>query len=230
MNGTNLGSSGTGANGYYYLLAPSGTISSNAAVLVYTSGANAGAHIETMPAGSIAGFDVWGSTLIAPTSAATYSAANTTSLQTQNAALIAQAVGLNTDPTVGLTNYGYLASGNFTIDAPLTLSNGLYVRSAGNITVGDALTLSGTNALNLNATGALAINAPVSVSGAGNVVLDAASDTTTVPGASLLELSFGQGDSIDYGATNNGGTLNINGTALHAALQHERCAGDQTAA
>ena len=213
VNGTNLGSSGTGANGYYYLLAPSGTISSNAAVLVYTSGANAGAHIETMPAGSIAGFDVWGNTLIAPTSATTYSSANTTSLQTQDAALIAQAVGHNTDPTVGLANYGYLASGNFTIDAPLTLSNGLYVRSAGNITVGDALTLSGTNALNLNGAGSLAIDAPISVTGAGKVVLNAANDTTTVPGVSLLELSFAQGDSIDYGATNNGGALSINGTA-----------------
>ena len=217
VNGTNLGSSGTGANGYYYLLAPSGTISSNAAVLVYTTGANAGAHIESMPAGSIAGFDVWGNTLIAPTSATTYSAANASSLQTQDAALITSATGTNTAAQTliaGLTNYGYIATGSdFTIDAPLTLSNGLYVRSAGNITVADALTLSGANALSLNATGSLAINAPVNVSGAGRVELDAGYDTTTVPGASLLELSFGHGDSIDYGATNNGGALSINGAA-----------------
>ena len=218
-DGASLGSSSTGANGYYYILTPGSTITSGtSAVLASSNGVDAGARLDTGSDvldsnGNVSGFDIWGSTLIAPTTATTYTAANTPSLQTQDAALIAQAVGLNTDPTVGLTNYGYLASGNFTIDAPLTLSNGLYVRSAGNITVGGALTLSGTNALNLNAGGALAINAPVSVTGAGNVVLDAASDTTTLPGVSLLELSFGQGDSIDYGATNNGGTLNINGTA-----------------
>ena len=228
VNGTNLGSSGTGANGYYYLLAPSGTISSNAAVLVYTSGANAGAHIEAMPAGSIAGFDVWGNTLIAPTSATTYSSANSTSLQTQDAALIAQAIGHNTDPTLGITNYGYLASGNFTIDTPLTLSNGLYVRSQGNITVGDALTLSGTNALNLNAAGSLAIDAPIHVTGAGKIALDAAYDTTTVPGASLLELSFARGSSIDYGATNNGGALSINGTPYTLLYSMSDLAGINT--
>ena len=105
-------------------------------------------------------FDIWGNTLIAPTSATTYSAASATSLQTQDAALIASAVGSNTDPTAGLTHYGYIASGNFTVDQALTLSNGLYVQASGAITVADALTLPGASGLTLNAGSALAIDAP----------------------------------------------------------------------
>ncbi len=218
-DGASLGSASTGANGYYYILMPGSTITSaTGAVLASSNGVNAGARLDTGSDvldsnGNVSGFDIWGSTLIAPTTTTTYSAASATSLQTQDAALIAQAVGANSDPTTGLSNFGYIASGNFTIDTQLTLLNGLYVKSAGNITLADAITLPGATGLTLNAAGSLAVNAPVSVTGAGRVELDAGYDTTTAPGTSLLELSFGSGASIDYGAANNGGTLSINGTS-----------------
>ena len=139
------------------------------AVLAYETGANSGARLDTLT-GTTSGFDIWGSTLIAPTSRTAYSDANA-NFMADNAALIAQAVGANTDPTTGLANYGYIASGGFTIDQALTLSNGLYLKSAGDITVADALTLPGSNGLMLDASGALAVNAPITVSGAGAVSL-----------------------------------------------------------
>ena len=218
-DGTALGTASTGFNGYYYLLEAPGTINSGNTALIATSSAN-GARLDTVAdalnsANNVSGFDIWGNTLIAPTSATTYSAASATSLQSQDSALIAQAVGSNTTAAslvAGLTNSGYIASGNFTVDQALTLSNGLYVQAAGAITVADALTLPGANGLTLAAGGALAIDAPVSVTGAGAVTLAAGYDTTTVPGTSLLELSFGAGDDINYGSTNNGGSLSINGT------------------
>ncbi len=221
VDGTALGTASTGANGYYYLLVVPGTITdNNNAVLAYSS-AN-GARVDTATDAldtnnNVSGFDVWGATLIAPTSDTTYSTASATSLQTQDAALIAQAVGSNTDPTAGLTNYGYIATGaSFVIDEPLTLSNGLYVKTtSGNIGVDDALTLPGSVGLALDSFGALTVDAPISVTGAGAVILDAGYDTTTVPGNAVLELSFGSGDNIAYavgtGEGISGQSLTIDG-------------------
>ncbi|HVX57415.1 MAG TPA: GLUG motif-containing protein, partial [Candidatus Saccharimonadales bacterium] len=99
VDGVSLGSASTGANGYYYLLAPSGTISyGGSAVLAYTGN---GARLDTRM-GTTSQFDIWGdNTLIAPTRAFYYSDASATPLQTQDAALLAQAVGTNPDPTAG---------------------------------------------------------------------------------------------------------------------------------
>ncbi len=155
LDGAALGTASTGANGYYYLLAAPGTISDSNNAVLADSSAN-GARVDTATDAldtnnNVSGFDVWGNTLIAPTSDTTYSTASATSLQTQDSTLIAQAVGGNTDPTTGLANYGYIATGaSFIIDQPLTLSNGLYVKTTnGNIGVDDALTLPGSEGLAL---------------------------------------------------------------------------------
>ncbi len=215
VDGNALGTASTGANGYYYLLVAPGTISGSNAVLAYSSanGARVDTATDALDANSnVSGFDVWGNTLIAPTSDTAYSTASATSLQTQDASLIAQAVGANTDPTTGLTNYGYIATGTgFTIDQPLTLSNGLYVKTTGgNISVNDALTLPGSEGLALESSGALTIDAPINVTGAGALVLDYST-------SALTNLSFGLTSSgfsgrVNYGTTDNGGTLSINGT------------------
>ena len=81
VDGNALGTVSTGPNGFYYLLEAPGTISSGgSAVLAYETGANGGARVD-MLTGSATGFDVWGSTLIAPTRATTYTAASASSLQ-----------------------------------------------------------------------------------------------------------------------------------------------------
>jgi len=226
--GTNLGSASTGANGYYYVVAPSGTISGGgSAAVAYVSGGNGGARVNILT-GTATGFDIWGSTLIAPTSTTNYTDASASTLQVYDASLIASAVGSNAAASTavsGLSNYGYITNGSaFNIDQPLTLTSGLYVQATANnstITISQALTLPGANGLLLsaigaptgNSTGAIAVDAPITVSGAGHVWLTAGNDNTTFVGKPLLQLSFAVGDSINYGSTNNGGTLSINGTA-----------------
>ncbi|MGH7074144.1 MAG: beta strand repeat-containing protein, partial [Stellaceae bacterium] len=220
--GTSLGSVSTGANGYYYFLEPSGTISgTGSAVLAYEGTTSAtGARLETLT-GSTGGFDIWGATLIAPTSATTYSAAPSTgtalAVTADNMTLLNSALGSNAAPTglTSLADAGYIATGGgFTIDETLALANGLYVETTttgAGITVSDPLTIAGATGLTLDAAGALAIDAPVTVSGAGKVALDAGYDTTTVPGTSLLELSFAQGSDIDFtGGSTAGASLTIN--------------------
>ena len=92
VGGADLGQVSTGANGYFYVLAPAGTIDpAGLAVL----GLPPAARIET-ETGSVGGFDLRGGALIAPTGALTYSAASATPLKTQYAALIAQAAGADT--------------------------------------------------------------------------------------------------------------------------------------
>ena len=59
----------TGANGYYYLLEPGGTLTfSPTAVLAYTGTATTatGAILTTLTSASSTGLDIWGNTLIAP--------------------------------------------------------------------------------------------------------------------------------------------------------------------
>jgi len=85
------------------------------------------------------------------------------------------------------------------------------VVSAGAITVNVPLTVAGTGSLTLNAAGDLDINKSITVSGAGSVALDAGPDTTTAPGASFLEMMFAPGTSLSFGATNEGGSLSIEG-------------------
>ena len=96
VNGNTLGTVSTGANGYYYFLEAPASISTGSAVLAYSS-AN-GARLDTGAnalnnSNNVSGFDIWGNTLIAPTGDTTYSSANASNLQTQDASLIAQAVG-----------------------------------------------------------------------------------------------------------------------------------------
>ncbi len=75
---------------------------------------------------------------------------------------------------------------------------------AGDITVAAPLTWGANTTLTLDANHAIAINAPITVTGAGGVALNYHTSSPT-------NLSFAQGATIDYGSTNHGGTLSING-------------------
>jgi filamentous hemagglutinin family protein len=226
VSGTNYGSVTTGADGYYYFTVPAGTLSgSGDAVLAYSGGTNSGARLQTLT-GATSEFDVWGSTLIAPTSDTIYSAASATTLQSQDASLIAQALGSNSNPISGLSRYGYIATGaSFTVDEPLTLANGLFLQTiAGDapVTVANSLTITGASGLTLDAAGALSIDAPITVSGAGGVVLN------TNQGGTGGDYGFdlgptGFGGSLSFtGTPNSGQSLTINGapyTLLYSVTQ-----------
>ena len=210
VNGAGLGAVTTGANGYYYFLEPSGTISgSGSNVLVYAQSANAATL--TVATGSVS-LPIWGNTLIAPTPELTYSAA-VAKLAADDGSLIANAEGSDANAQAvvnALTNpppftypYGFIATGSsFTVDQwPTT---GLYAQTT---QTGAGLTVTAsqilTGGLSLLSAGALTINAPISISGQSNVTL-------TVD--RLVDLSFATGAHIDFGATNNNSMLSINGT------------------
>ncbi len=99
-----------------------------------------------------------------------------------------------------------IASGNFTFDEAVSLPGNFGVTTPGGttITVAAPLTVTGSNRLALDSGGAIAVNAPITVAGAGNVTLDYNT-------ASPQNLLFAQGAGVNYGATNQGGTLAING-------------------
>jgi len=215
LNGANLGSISTGANGYYYILLAPGTISgSGSAVLAYTAqnsatGATNGAILENAT-GTLDDFNIWGDTFIAPTSGTTYSSASGTSLQSQDAALIAQAVGSNASAqtlVAGLTNYGYIATGSgFTFDAAVNLSDGLFVQTTAadaDITIDDAVKLSDSSKLRLIATGNIDIDNMIKT--AGTVSLTAGG-TIAESGPGSIAAATLTGSS-DGGATLNGANL-----------------------
>jgi filamentous hemagglutinin family protein len=105
-------------------------------------------------------------------------------------------------------------AGNITLDPGASIawtsSHALTLQAYNNLILNGTISL-GAGTLNLNAGGSIAVNAPITVTGAGAVNLNAAYET--VDSDSILELSFGAGGSINYGATNTGGSLKINGQA-----------------
>ncbi len=91
--------------------------------------------------------------------------------------------------------------------ANVTITTGFSGSQAGSITVAAPLTWAAATTLGLNAAGGIAINAPISITGAGGLALNA----TAQPGVTTTGLTFGNGASVDYGATDNGGSFSLNG-------------------
>ena len=95
-------------------------------------------------------------------------------------------------------------------DIAWTSSHTLNLQALNNLVLGGSISLS-KGTLDLTAGGSVAVNAPISITNAGAVNLTAA--TQFVGGKSLVDLSFAPGASVNYGATDNGGALTINGAA-----------------
>jgi len=223
VNGASLEPVSTYADGFYYFLLAPGTIpSSGAGVLVYTTqnsntGATNGALLEAAT-GSLDFLNIWGGQFIAPTSDTTYTLASQTSLQSQDAALLAQAEGSNAAAqslVAGLSTYGYLATGaSFTIDEPLNLSRGLYVQTTASgaaITVADAITLSKKGKLDLVASGNLVMDAAINTDGSAAF----ASGGTTTLGSTILAtnditINAGENLDIDRKIVSSTGTVTLN--------------------
>jgi filamentous hemagglutinin family protein len=235
VDGQNVGQSDIYANGFYYLLLAPGTISgSGSGVLAYTtanstSGATNAAVVDSAT-GTLTGVDIWGNTLIAPTSDTTYTLASATPLQTQDASLISEATGSNSAAqslVAGLSYFGYIANGaSFTLDEPLNLTNGLFVETTANdanITVADAVSQSAKDKIRLDATGNIAIDAGINT--AGTVSLGSGGTITlaaTIVGTSGVTLnSVGNidvdkkiGSSAGIVTLTSGGTINETGAGV----------------
>ncbi len=208
--GVSLDPATTGANGYYYVFTAAGGAPNGASVLAY--GANAATFVTSAGVNNTGGVNLYGSALIDTTSEVTYSAA----LSDVNAAAGGNAAALAA--IAGATNTILTATGpHFRIDQPVTTSGYFDVTSTASsapITVADTVTVGGSGSLTLAAAGALAIDAPVSVTGAGTVTLNAA--TQSIGGVTQPRLSFGVSGDISYAAGTGEGipgqALTVNGT------------------
>jgi filamentous hemagglutinin family protein len=169
--GAAFGSASVGANGYYYIFAAAGGVSSGQNLLTYDATTNSATLTTATGATAESGGVLYGSAMTVPTTALLLS---TAPILTE-----AQASGISADGAIAAaatvigdtTALGLVASGaGFTIDAAPTTS--LVVKTtAGNITVAAPFTLAGSNYLTLDSYQGVAIDAPITVSGAGAVNL-----------------------------------------------------------
>src|SRR5208282_5248020 len=93
--------------------------------------------------------------------------------------------------------------------ADTSANDAIVADPAGNITVSAAQSWSNANTLTLDAGGSLTIDAAVTISGAGGLALDYSTASPTNLSFGLTSTGFTGG--VNYGSTNNGGTLDING-------------------
>ncbi|MBX9845899.1 MAG: filamentous hemagglutinin N-terminal domain-containing protein [Xanthobacteraceae bacterium] len=208
----------TGANGYYYYIAgPGGTLPNGISVLAYTSqnastGSNVAVTLVTSTGAThLSGVNVYGHALTVPTSATSLSSAPTLAQAQTTASAAAGGDSTALANIAALTGRGLVSSGtSFTVDQPVTTSGTFVVQTGANapITVSQPVTITGSGSLGLFSGGALTIDSTVSVTGAGAVALSAAAQS----GITTTGLTFGNGASIDYGATDNGGSFRLNGT------------------
>ena len=220
----------TGANGYYYIATPVGSIPNGAGVLSYiqtdtNAGTKDGMRVVAAPASgtitALSGLDIWNGAFTVATSNTLFSQGPQSAAQARavNAALIAQAVGAN----AGVANFVHNVTGlalitsgtSFTFDVPATAFGNLIVAGAP-ITVNAPITLNGANTLALLSTGPLPINAPISIADAGAVVLTA----QPIAGVSTTGLTFALGASIDYGSAGSRAYAlsSLNGTSYKLRL------------
>ncbi len=190
--GTNLGRAATGANGYYYFAAPAGSAAAGSDLLASvptnaTTGATAGAAVIAATATPMTNVDVYGGVVARVTTAALSS--QLPSLASVRAAAQFAASGdaaaLTTIAAAGQTGFLSTASG-FTVDQ----ANGggsLWLRTLPTVdlTVAAPIAVNGGNTVALIAGGALRINAPITVKGAGSVVLRSNNDMAFALGSSL---------------------------------------------
>ncbi len=218
INGAYLGGVTTGVNGYYYIVAPSGPLKAGAKVVAYTnldadpsnsSGAtNAATVTIATGASSLPNLNIYGNMLTSATSSLLLSGAPTAADATTAAGGDPMALAAIN----GATGRLYLGAGaSLSIDQAITTSSALSVRTvaaSAPITVDAPITINGSGSLTLNATGGVQVNKTISVTGAGAVNITAA----PVADVSTTGLTFALGASIDYGATDNGGTFVLNGS------------------
>ncbi len=120
---------------------------------------------------------------------------------------------LTIDSNAATTIDGALKAGTSVLEQTTSgpaSGSGTQTAGAGDITVASALSWSTSATLTLDAYHSLNIDAPISISGAGGLVLQY-NDEATDGGLSFDLGSTGFVGNVSYGPTNNGGTLAING-------------------
>ena len=214
IGGAAFGSATTGANGYYYIVAPSGSAASGDHLLTYAT-ATSSATLTTATGATVqSGVNLYGSTMTVDTSAATLSAAPSLA-QAQTSGLAADggsaAAATVIDATTGLGLISSSATG-FTINEAPT-SSLLVKTTAGGITVDAPFSVTGSNDLTLDSYQSIAIDAAITVPATGAISL------ITNDGGTGGDYSFGLtsrgflGSLSFTGAEGGGQSLTINGQA-----------------
>ena len=125
INGVYVGSAYAGANGYYNVVLPSGSIAANSQIATYTTGANAGVTYLQDASGSQLGMIILGGWLSQTSSAASMSAISSG---------LATAIG-SSGVSTALANRDIIArNSSFTLDEALTQSGILRINSGGTVT------------------------------------------------------------------------------------------------
>ena len=227
--GAFAGQATTGANGYYYIALPAGTIANGSDLLVSvpTNASTGAVKAATLAASTYAGadtiqsgVDLYGSFLSEVTSATTLSGADSFATIQSAANTVAGTDTTATGIIGAITAPGYLTTGaSFTVDQSYT-GNGLLVMTGTGdpITVSNDVTIHDGGALALLSGGALTVDAPVTAEGAATVTLNYdASDAANLSfGLTSLgftgSLSFTKADGTTA-TSDQGGSLSINGTS-----------------
>ena len=217
--GTTFGTATTGANGYYYIFGAAGTFASGDSLLTYTTAdaATGAANAATLGTATSAvlqsGFKLYGGMLAVMTDAATWSAAPALSSLKASALAAAGSDAAAATAINATGSQGIVSAVDFTVDQTLDVTGTLLITTAAGktLTVAEDVDIEAGASLTLSSGGWLDIDAPVTVRGAGAVVL--AYDTSNA-----AKLTFGNGTNLTYAnadgsaaASSQGGTLRING-------------------
>ena len=227
-DGALLGQATTGANGYYYVALPAGTIANGSNLLVATpTNGSLSVKAATLAASTYSGatpiqsgVDLYGNYLSDQTSATMLSAAPSLSTLQSDANTVAGTDTTATGIISGLSNPGYLTTGSsFTIDQSYTGSGLLVTTGSGDaLTVAKSVTITSGGSLTLDSGGALNIDAPITAEGAVSVGLNY--DSSSAGNQSFDLTSTGFLGSLSFtnangtaATTSQSGSLAINGTS-----------------
>ncbi len=200
-NGTSIGSAVSGANGYYYVLTPSGSINANGVLTYLDNHATKGAAFSDVVAASGAnGLDIYGSAIRMVTGKTSLSATRTAYTAT---------FGSHSD-----TDLSFLSKTSF---APLTTTAGYGVHlnsSAATYSLDTALSSGGLLSLSGSGSNSFGVSGTIGLTAAGNLTVAAPLSWSD---ASALTLT-----------TSNGGNVTLSG-AVAASLGRLSIASTGTA-
>ena len=200
--GAQLGSATSGANGYYYFVAAPGTTtaSTELGATLTLNGASGVSGLSytnapSLSGGNVVNFNIQSKLIDLTTGATSYS-----SLQSRLTAIFGNWA------LTGITNpdYKITTSGAFTLDTALTGGGAVSIKTGGDLTIDNAITVSGSKALTLDSHDNLYVNANLTASGSNAATL-------AVGNGGSGDYYFALGDSLSF--TGSGGSLSINGDA-----------------
>ena len=198
VDGARLATATTGANGYYYLLAPAGTLTGTQNLLTYVDNGSVSANTyRDAPTGTVTNLDLYGGYL------RVFSGAGTASAMLSG---LSTAIGGNSGSNF-LYGAGGFTSGT-TLDIEATNTGGFAVDSALNVAGGTLI---------FNASGPVSLSAALTASGlellgssASYMLTDGANNVDTLA-ADTGPVSFTDGSDLVIGTVNNTGGVTSSG-------------------